>query len=193
MLNDQAEERRRRRRGLALRISALLVGVLHLVLAAVLIALPGSSPSLDPLPPDTGGETADEARTGRPVVAISPHSASAPAEPTTSGPVEPTASGRPSTVPQAATAPSIPQTSPRSSRSPVRERGAVPPSEGAREASRTAPASTPTTGKTKAARPTRTPSPAVAPSSEHVPPGQTREPPGRVQGNGPTTPPGHDK
>ncbi|GAA4971180.1 hypothetical protein HD597_007290 [Nonomuraea thailandensis] len=196
MLNDHAEERRRHRRGLALRISTLLVGVLHLVLAAILIALPGSSPSLHPLPaPDADEETTAAPGTGRPVAATDPRSTSAPADPTTSThpPTTPHAATRPSTAPQAATAPapSTSQATPAPSRSRLRATGAVPPSEGVREASKIAPAIPPTIVNTRPPRPARTP--AVAPSPEYAPPGQTREPPGRIRGSGPATPPGHNK
>ncbi|TYB61853.1 hypothetical protein FXF51_27685 [Nonomuraea sp. PA05] len=173
MLTDQAEERRRRR-GLALRISTLLAGVLNLALAAVLIALPGSSTSFDPLPtPGAGTETREKARgdtrTGRPVAATSLRSAPAPVAPTTSA------------------APSPPsQAAPRPSRSPVRKTGAVPPSAGVREASKPDPAISPSAGQgTQAARPGRTPAAAVAPSPASVTPSRTRQPPGRVRGDGP--------
>nr|WP_311132285.1 hypothetical protein [Nonomuraea gerenzanensis] len=224
MLNDHADETRRRRRGLVLRVSTLLLGVVHLVLAAVLIALPGGSRAFDPLPaPEVGAEQATEPagepRTGRPVAATSPRSAAAPAPPTTSGP--PTASARPYAtsspanhlareVRRAARRPQLrrdpahrldrgiehpvrpPAATPRPSPSPspspsrVQERGSVPPSAGVREAGKLAPAVPPSAGeRTKVARPGRTPTPAVAPSAAGVPPGQTREPPGRVRGSGP--------
>nr|SBO93923.1 hypothetical protein BN4615_P3439 [Nonomuraea gerenzanensis] len=62
----------------------------------------------------------------------------------------------------------------------------MPPSAGVREAGKLAPAVPPSAGeRTKVARPGRTPTPAVAPSAAGVPPGQTREPPGRVRGSGP--------
>ncbi|WP_344489685.1 hypothetical protein [Nonomuraea monospora] len=185
MLTDQAEERRRRR-GLALRVSTLLVGVLNLALAAVLIALPGSSTSFDPLPtPGAGaesrGETREDVRTGRPVAATSPRSAPAPVAPTSPrsapAPIAPTTGAAP---------PSPSQATPRPSRSPVRKAGAVPPSAGVREASKPGPAVSPSAGQgAQAARPDRTPAPAVAPSPASVTPSRTRQPPGRVRGNGP--------
>ncbi|MEV0819660.1 hypothetical protein [Nonomuraea rubra] len=200
MLTDQTEERRRRRRGLALRISTLLLGVLHLVLAAILIAVPGSSPSLDPLPSlDADKETSDrtsagrsptaEPGTARPIAATSPHSASPPVPPATPTPADPTTSAHPSSAPQTptATSSSTPEATPRPSSGPVGERGVVPPSEGVREASKIAPAIPPKTVKTRPARPSKTPIPAIAPSPEHVPPSQTREPPGRVPGSGPAS------
>ncbi|AQZ65286.1 hypothetical protein BKM31_31000 [[Actinomadura] parvosata subsp. kistnae] len=177
-LTGHADERRRRR-GLALRISILLLGVLHLVLAAVLIALPGRTPAFDPLPtPDASGEPNTERR----IAAITPHPASAPASLRASSPVRPATST--SATPEAATsASSTAQATPRPS--PVRTRGSVAPS-GGQEASKPVPAIAPSAGNTtKTHRPARTPSPAIAPAPEVVPPGRTREPPGRVRGSGP--------
>ncbi|MGR6922056.1 hypothetical protein ACU635_48080 [[Actinomadura] parvosata] len=167
---------RRRRRGLALRISTLLLGVLHLVLAAVLIALPGRTPAFDPLPtPDASAEPGAERR----IAAITPHPASAPASVGASSVVRPTA--RTAAAPEAAT--STAPTTPRPSSVPTR--GSVPPS-GGQEASKPVPAIAPSGGRTtRAGRPARTPSPAIAPAPEVVSPGRTREPPGRVRGSGP--------
>ncbi|NJP98520.1 hypothetical protein HCN51_55425 [Nonomuraea sp. FMUSA5-5] len=181
-LTGHADERRRRR-GLALRISTLLLGVLHLVLAAVLIALPGRTPAFDPLPtPDASGEPGTERR----IAAITPRPASAPASIgaslSASSPVRPTTSA--SAAPEAATsASSTAQATPRPGS--VRTRGSVAPS-GGQEAPKPSPAIAPSGGKTtRAGRPARTPSPAIAPAPEAVPPGRTREPPGRVRGSGP--------
>ncbi|MGP3965944.1 hypothetical protein ACTWPT_59385, partial [Nonomuraea sp. 3N208] len=51
---DAASERRAH----AVRISTVLAGVLHLVMAAVLAGIPGSSPTLDQVPVPEGYTTA---------------------------------------------------------------------------------------------------------------------------------------
>lgn len=190
VLNDQAAERRRRR-GLALRISTLLVGVLHLALAAVLIGLPGSFPTLDPLPVPEG----EEERAGRrPVAALSPRPASTPA----GRPAEPQSTHRH----ESTASPEPPATPARPSRTPLPAKGAVPPSEGRRGAAAEGHAAPTPAGsgdtsyeyrqdaaQLSPAKPADTARPTPSPGAESARPGRTRGPRGTVPGSGPAVAP----
>ncbi|MFB4277407.1 MULTISPECIES: hypothetical protein [unclassified Nonomuraea] len=165
MRTSQSSERR----GQALRISTVLAGLLHLVLAGLLIAIPGSSPTLDALPVPEG----DKERARRPVAALSPRPATSP--------VEHPAPPRRATVPGTSAPPATPEPTPTPTPAPLRGTRDVPPVAGRtsppRVVSKAAPKTPPPTRR-PTPRPTRTTAPEPGPTSEHTPPGQTREPPG---------------
>ncbi|MEV0614368.1 hypothetical protein AB0I81_13660 [Nonomuraea sp. NPDC050404] len=160
MPNEPAMERRSRR-GTALRIAALLVGVLSLALAAVLIGLPNNFRTLDPLPvPDRDGE-----RSRGPVAALSALPTAAPID----SPAGPSPAKAPATTtPPTATPPTTASRttagaatpSPTPSATPGTARGAraVPPAEGhaaPREVTKILPGRPRRSGKA-VLRPTRT-------------------------------------
>ncbi|MEV4173594.1 hypothetical protein [Nonomuraea sp. NPDC049709] len=165
MRTSQSSERR----GQALRISTVLAGLLHLVLAGLLIAIPGSSPTLDALPVPEG----DKERARRPVAVLSPRPATSP--------VEPPAAPRRATAPGTSAPPATPRPTPTPTPTPLRGTRDVPPVAGRtsppRVVSKVATKTPPPTSR-PTPRLTRTTAPEPGPTSEHTPPGQTREPPG---------------
>ncbi|GAA3694412.1 hypothetical protein GCM10022224_069980 [Nonomuraea antimicrobica] len=162
---DHATERRDRR-GRALRISTVLAGVVHLVLAGILIGIPGSSPTLDPLPVPEQQKQADP----RPGSALSRRAAATPAH------GHPTAPPAPVTAPEGSASAATPRPTP----TRVRERGAVPPS-GARtspprELSKAIPGNVPQLGRVIVpVRPTVTRTPGSGSTPGQVAPGRARK------------------
>ncbi len=105
---DPAVERRRRR-GLVLRISTVLAGVLQLALAGFLITLPGGSTTLDPLPGSERDRRPEAVRV--PMAAATPRPAASSARP--SAPTAPAApTTRPTSSPYGWTSRPSPATSP---------------------------------------------------------------------------------
>ncbi|SDL76863.1 hypothetical protein SAMN05421869_13095 [Nonomuraea jiangxiensis] len=174
---DDATTQRRHHRDQSLRISTVLAGVLHLVLAALLIGVPASSPTLDevPVPEDDHAASPPAALSRDPVVtpvrSAAPVQGATPSRPSGASVTTPTRRPRPTPI--------------------TRRTRATPPA----TARITPPRQQPTVAAafdglpratTRAIRPTKTatrpprPNPSREPTPRHTPPGQTREPPGQA-------------
>ncbi len=172
----------RQRRAQAVKISTVLAGILQLVLATLLVGIPGSSITLDPLP------TPESDTTPRHAVALSirpstsPLSAAPYRRPATTGPSHRQRPRRTTSAPR-----------PQRHGTPITTRAISP-----------RPVPVATSGPshhlqppTSAAKPTKsvidppTGASQEPPPSQSAPPGQTKEPPG--QGNNPHGPKNEDK
>jgi hypothetical protein len=175
---DVAAPARRRYRAHAVRISAVLAGIVNLVVAAVLIGIPGDRPTLGAMPTPEGD-------------ALVPTAGALTAHPATS-PVAPTPHPLPASAPRAAPL--------ERHATPTADRGRTPPAVRSTPAAvRTAPATVrPTPAKDSSVRPgrktgrTKTPvarhTATAPPEARPTPPGQTKEPPGQAK-----EPPGQAK
>lgn len=166
------------RRGQALRISTVLAGLLHLALAALLVGIPSSSPTLDELPtPENHAAAPLPAVAARIQLTVSPTtSTTQPPRITTAPAITPTrkhSNHRPTAIPspQRPTRPAVIRTTP--ARPTL---VATTPT----ASHRPAPATSSPAKADEAPQlpPSSTPEPEV--TSPHTPPGQTREPPGQV-------------
>ncbi|PRX61908.1 hypothetical protein B0I32_114277 [Nonomuraea fuscirosea] len=178
---------RRRRRGLVLRVSTVLAGVLQLALAGFLITLPGGSTTLDPLPGSEHDRRPEAVRvpmaaaTPRPTVSGVRPSAPTPRPTTSSYGVtsRPTPAGSPKTAPtttadpDATVSPDGPAatnapgaSAPPATRrpGPARKRGYVPPAPALSPAPRIVSTLAPLVRQPRP-RATRTPSPGSVPGS----------------------------
>ncbi|MEV5894247.1 hypothetical protein [Nonomuraea fuscirosea] len=162
---------RRRRRGLVLRVSTVLAGVLQLALAGFLITLPGGSTTLDPLP----GSEHDR----RPEAVRVPMAAATP-RPTSSG-VRPSApTPRPTTSSYGGTSRQSPAGSPvTASTGPTAPAGADPTTT-ADPDSTVSPAGPASTNAPGASAPPATRRPGPARKRGYVPPAPALSPAPRI-------------
>ncbi|MFI7455512.1 hypothetical protein ACIBQX_49195 [Nonomuraea sp. NPDC049714] len=165
---------------------------MHLVLAAILLGIPSSTPTLDPFDTPDSDATAPPAAAQPASALVRDHTTSVPAAvPAASAPaarISPTTdTPHPSTRPTPGrTTEPVPARTRHPARTPPPAHTRTTTAPTRRPAGR--PAATP--HRTRPATPTDDDPPATTPKPKHTPPGQTREPPGQATRR---TPPGQPK